>query len=47
MSEGMKGEANTNGDKKLTVGELGDYIHENVPIWQACWTGNKPPGWRP
>ena len=30
MLKGLQGSADTNKDKKITVGELGDYIHANV-----------------
>ena len=30
LMKGMRGDADANGDKQITVGELGDYIRENV-----------------
>jgi hypothetical protein len=40
----MKGEADVNGDKKLTVGELGDYIHENVSDQAGMLDREQTPG---
>ena len=42
--KGMKGEADTNGDKKLPVGELGDYIHENVSDMAGMLDREQTPG---
>jgi len=44
LMKGMKGEADTNGDKKLTVGELGDYIHENVSDMAGMLDREQTPG---
>jgi len=41
---GMKGEVDTNGDKKLTVGERGDYIHENVSDMAGMLDREQTPG---
>ena len=30
LMKGMRGDADANNDKKITVGELGDYVKENV-----------------
>jgi len=30
LMKGMRGDADANGDKQITVGELGDYVKENV-----------------
>jgi uncharacterized caspase-like protein len=44
LMKGMKGEADINGDKKLTVGELGDYIHENVSDMAGMLDREQTPG---
>ena len=30
LMKGMRGDADANSDKQITVGELGDYVKENV-----------------
>ena len=42
--KGMKGEADVNGDKKLTVGELGNYIHESVSNMAGMLDREQTPG---
>ena len=44
LMNGMKGEVDTNGDKKLTVGERGDYIHENVSDMAGMLDREQTPG---
>jgi len=40
----MRGDADANRDKKITVGELGDYIRENVSDMAGMLDREQTPG---
>jgi hypothetical protein len=42
--KGMRGDADTNGDLKITVGELGDYVKENVSDMAGMLDREQTPG---
>ena len=42
--KGMRGDADANKDKKITVGELGDYIRENVSDMAGMLDREQTPG---
>ena len=41
---GMRGDADTNGDSQITVGELGDYVKENVSDMAGMLDREQTPG---
>jgi len=42
--KGMRGEADANKDKQITVGELGDYVKENVSDMAGMLDREQTPG---
>jgi hypothetical protein len=44
LMKGMRGDADANKDKKITVGELGDYIRENVSDMAGMLDREQTPG---
>ena len=44
LMKGMRGEADANGDKQITVGELGDYVKENVSDMAGMLDREQTPG---
>jgi hypothetical protein len=42
--KGMRGDADANGDNQITVGELGDYIKENVSEMAGMLDREQTPG---
>ena len=44
LMKGMRGDADTNGDLKITVGELGDYVKENVSDMAGMLDREQTPG---
>jgi hypothetical protein len=44
LMKGMRGDADTNGDNQITVGELGDYIRENVSDMAGMLDREQTPG---
>ena len=44
LMKGMRGEADANEDKKITVGELGDYIKDNVSDMAGMLDREQTPG---
>ena len=44
LMKGMRGDADANRDKKITVGELGDYIRENVSDMAGMLDREQTPG---
>jgi hypothetical protein len=44
LMKGMRGEADANKDKQITVGELGDYVKENVSDMAGMLDREQTPG---
>jgi uncharacterized caspase-like protein len=44
LMKGMRGEADTNSDKQITVGELGDYVKERVSNYAGMLDREQTPG---
>jgi hypothetical protein len=44
LMKGMRGDADTNKDKQITVGELGDYVKENVSDMAGMLDREQTPG---
>jgi hypothetical protein len=44
LMKGMRGDADANGDSQITVGELGDYIKENVSDMAGMLDREQTPG---
>jgi thiol-disulfide isomerase/thioredoxin len=44
LMKGMRGDADANSDKKITVGELGDYVKENVSDMAGMLDREQTPG---
>jgi hypothetical protein len=44
LMKGMRGDADVNGDKKITVGELGNYVKENVSDMAGMLDREQTPG---
>jgi hypothetical protein len=44
LMKGMRGDADANGDKKITVGELGNYVKENVSDMAGMLDREQTPG---
>ena len=44
LMKGMRGDADANKDKKITVGELGDYVKENVSDMAGMLDREQTPG---
>jgi hypothetical protein len=42
--KGMRGDADENGDKQITVGELGNYVKENVSDMAGMLDREQTPG---
>jgi hypothetical protein len=42
--KGMRGDADTNKDKQITVGELGDYVKEHVSDMAGMLDREQTPG---
>ena len=44
LMKGMRGDADVNGDREITMGELGDYIKENVSEMAGMLDREQTPG---
>ena len=44
LMKGMRGKADANEDKKITIGELGDYVKENVSDMAGMLDREQTPG---